>query len=644
MQQKILTSTLVNIDSSFRNINPKNIYISNDKTTLPLNPLIINKNIVTFNYPNHNLQVGDNIMIQNIVGFNKIISNEIYLINNFNYAIINLIEDNMINDDALTENLYININIFDILIESSLMNNIPINNLIGIKNSLIYNDIPVKYTTILTKISTILNLNYKNCIFIQLYTEYINNNIDYYCINQTFIIEYLHINGIPLGYLNADYPINNINYQSSYDVYNIIDNNTFTIQLKVKAYDNTLIGVGGDNVKINKIINSIDGFPDANNYTINIKKFFTNVIDIKLISSEFPYIDLLIKSNINDKLYWKTIEGGDIINSITIDEGSYTTTQLINKLKKLMPSFIITLEDNINLISFSYYKNINLSNCISVILNDPINYILNIHHPKNILNVNDIITISKSTLVTFKIISSNNNQIYAIDSSYINNTFTIIEVIKETNSYNVILGAKNNITISLINYESNGGEGINIQIPSKFSFLFNKNDTIGSELGFLNVGSIYSVTDFKYTITNSDKYINNINLNSVGNSITYNNGFFNMVGKYNYFLMYLNNIEYIYSNNNINKSAFAKILLNGNPGDILFNSFVEQPNNLYDKNFPIPSLSRFIISFLYPDGNNVLFRNINHSFTLKITEEKILNTNNYLNSTKLLLHNNDYNK
>ena len=258
--------------------------------------------------------------------------------------------------------------------------------------------------------------------------------------------------------------------------------------------------------------------------------------------------------------------------------------------------------------------------------------------------MNDIITISKSTLVTFKIISSNNNQIYAIDSNYINNTFTIIEVIKETNSYNVILGAKNNITITLINYESNGGEGINIQIPSKFSFLFNKNDTIGSELGFLNVGSIYSITDFKYTITNSDKYINNINLNSVGNSITYNNGFFNMVGKYNYFLMYLNNIEYIYSNNNINKSAFAKILLNGNPGDILFNSFVEQPNNLYDKNFPIPSLSRFIISFLYPDGNNVLFRNINHSFTLKITEEKILNTNNYLNSTKLLLHNNDYNK
>uniref|UniRef100_A0A6C0H945 Uncharacterized protein n=1 Tax=viral metagenome TaxID=1070528 RepID=A0A6C0H945_9ZZZZ len=643
MQHKILTSTLVNIDSSFRNINPKNIYISNNKTKLPLNPLIINKNIVTINYPNHNLQVGDNIMIQNVIGFNKIISNEIYLLNNFNYAIINLLEDNMIDNSASTENLYINIHIYGNLIESSIINNIPINNLIGIKNSLIFKNIPFKYTAILTKVASILNLNYKNCIFIQLYTEYTNNNIDYYCINQTFIIEYLHINGVPLGYLNADYPINNINFQSSYDVYKIIDNDTFMIHLKVDAYNNNLIGAGGDNIKINKIINSINGYPDANNYTINIKKTFTNVIDIKLVSSEFPYTDLLIKSNINDKLYWKTIEGGDIINIITIDEGSYTTTQLLNKLQKLMPSFIITIENNINLISFSYYNNINLPNCISVVLNDPINYILNIYHPKNILNVNDIITISKSTLITFKIVSSNNTQIYAIDGSYINNSFTITEIIKETNSYNVILGARNNITTSLINYESNGGEAINIRVPSKFSFLFNKNDTIGTELGFLNVGYMYSITDFKHTITNSDKYINDIQLNSIGNSIIYNNGFLNMVGKYNYFLMYLNNIEYIYSNNNINKPAFAKILLSGNPGDILFNTFVEQPNNLYDKSFPIPSLSSFDISFLYPDGNTVLFRNINHSFTLKIIEEKIQNNNTYLNSTKLL-YKNDSNK
>ena len=108
----------------------------------------------------------------------------------------------------------------------------------------------------------------------------------------------------------------------------------------------------------------------------------------------------------------------------------------------------------------------------------------------------------------------------------------------------------------------------------------------------------------------------------------------NFVGKYNYFLMYLNDIEYIYSNNNL-KSAFAKIQLSGNPGDILFNTFIETPNNIYYKGFPIPTLSDLTIKFIYPDGSRINFRNINHSFTLKITEELAQNDNTYLNSQNI---------
>jgi len=58
-QQKIIIETLINIDSSDRNINPKNICISNNKI-LPMNPIsLINSNELKFNYPNHNLQIGD---------------------------------------------------------------------------------------------------------------------------------------------------------------------------------------------------------------------------------------------------------------------------------------------------------------------------------------------------------------------------------------------------------------------------------------------------------------------------------------------------------------------------------------------------------------------------------------------------------
>ena len=62
------------------------------------------------------------------------------------------------------------------------------------------------------------------------------------------------------------------------------------------------------------------------------------------------------------------------------------------------------------------------------------------------------------------------------------------------------------------------------------------------------------------------------------------NGFMNLNGGYNYILMYLNDIEYIYTNTNLD-NAFAKILLSGNPGDILFNTFISQPLDLYSKTY-----------------------------------------------------------
>jgi len=44
------------------------------------------------------------------------------------------------------------------------------------------------------------------------------------------------------------------------------------------------------------------------------------------------------------------------------------------------------------------------------------------------------------------------------------------------------------------------------------------------------------------------------------------------------------------------------------------------------------TLSDIAVSFVYPDGTPINFRNLNHSFTLKITEEKIQNNDTYINS------------
>jgi len=652
-EKTIISSTLLNIDSSFRNIKPKHIYNSNNFYLSP-DPIefIQNSNIITINYPNHDFVIGDNIIIQNVTGIIKILHNALYLVNNLKYVILN-IENNeiSINYTNYIDKLYTRIELVGKQNTPYFINNITFNSLIGIKvvflaNDILINDNVKKLAYDLYNSFDEKTLNTK-FLFIELYIPYVDlNNNNYFLIKDIFKISYLHINGISLGYLNANYPINDYYYQSSYMISNIVNANQFQITLNYKSYNSNM--GGGNNIQIYKILNSLIGYPDSNNYVINLKKTFNNVIDIELVSTELPYVDIVVKYNINDKLYWKHIEDGNYIYTIQLDEGFYTPITLYNSLKLKMNAiprinsyssyliynnFDIDFEAEIHKITFKPYNLTNLPNCLSIRLNSIDNdqfYILNVNHKNNLVDINDYITISNCTNVTFRD-STNVNQINSIDASYFNKIHKVYAINLENQTYDIILGKKTEITITLTNYDSAGGENIIVKSKTKVSFLFNKSDTLGVLLGFLNVASDYAITDFKSEISNDETYINTINLNSVGNTINYTNGFFNLSGNYNYILMYINDIEYLYSNNDL-APAFAKILLTGNPGDILFNTFVQQPKNIYSKSFPIMTLSDIAVSFVYPDGTPINFRNLNHSFTLKITEEKIQNNDTYINS------------
>jgi hypothetical protein len=229
-----------------------------------------------------------------------------------------------INYTKYNSSLYINIDIVGSLTESNIINNIPFNNIIGYKKIILANDIPLKYINlsiknIVTVLKTFYNLTFtdpeytdvidylnQNALFVELPIDYLNLQNSYRNINQVFKISYNHIGGIMLGYLNANYPISYTNYQSNYNITNVIDINNFQITLNNYSYGN--IKGGGKNVQVMKIINSITGYPDANNYVINLKKSFNNVVKIDLVSMEIPYVDLAITKGVNDSLYWKHIE------------------------------------------------------------------------------------------------------------------------------------------------------------------------------------------------------------------------------------------------------------------------------------------------------------------------------------------------
>ena len=87
---------LLNIDSKFRNKIPKNIY-STQQIKLPTDPIQTTKdsNIIKVNYPNHNLKIGDRIIIQNVYGNMKTQNNCLYFLNNYKYAILSFSNHNI---------------------------------------------------------------------------------------------------------------------------------------------------------------------------------------------------------------------------------------------------------------------------------------------------------------------------------------------------------------------------------------------------------------------------------------------------------------------------------------------------------------------------------------------------------------------
>jgi hypothetical protein len=639
----------VNIDSRFRNINPLNV-VEMEPNYLPSNPLEISPGsfIVKLNVNENIYNVGDKIIIQNIQKNPIILNNCIYLINNYNYYMVNLdnhgIPTTGYKLDNVTKITYsVNVKSFEALdITDRVIGNIPINSILGLHDIYLYNnDETFLPNTIKNIIINELNITTEqlisNYFFIKLPFNYINVNqvgtttvfTDFYNINKIFEFIFTNIGGIELQYLNSNYPINNQQYNPYQEIVSIGDKYIeFKITLDGTFYEKN----GGDKVIIGKVINTIEGYPEANNYTIYLKKTFTDVFSLELVSSEYPFV----YNNVNtkNKLYWKYLEDGEYIYSISINEGFYYADSLLlilkekmNKIERVFSTikdivyteFDITYNSDSEEFKFYAYKtnllpySLTLEQDLS--LGSQVLKLI-IKQSNNYVSVGDKITIE------------NSSDIGDISSTLINTSHTIYSINREASTYTVILVTS--LFLENTNLKGDGGAKITIRTPVFVSFLFNYNDTIGDLLGFKYVGQENSITKYNHITSNKDDYIIPTIYNSVG-TISTSENYFNFRGLNNYILMYLNDYENLYTTNNFNNS-FSKILMDGTPGDTLFNTFIGAPL-VFD--IPLKTLNELKISYLYPDGTSPDFRNKEHSFTLKIVERISRPTRTGLNSMKM---------
>lgn len=619
----------VNIDSSNRNRIPKNILDMNFYN-LDSNPLFFKQdsNKVIVKQTNHPFVGDDKIIMSNVISLFVILKNPFQLTANSPFVKINH------PNHGLTDILTKFFQIF-ILIENAIGNAM---------NGTYINEIPIslinKKQQVYLRINNtdVINPNY---YFIKLP---VNSKQNYTDTNNNIKLTYLNLEGIPLYYLNANYPLNQDRYVGYHVISSIIDSNSYEITINSPAVrDTTSGGFGGNNIVVQKIINTIEGYPQQNQYTINLGKTFTSVKKIKILSTIFPITEKIVKnisngSNQNNYFYWELLDDGDIIYSTTITAGNYDIPSLITELTSQIQKIsrptitLLSINDGTNSpIEYNNYNQVSISiDSITDIFT--IQFFTNVTLSQAITKSNLIYTdnhdriqinqLNHNRIVGDIVILSNAISTDNIPASILNNSFTIESII-DNNNYIVKLPLYNSDSSSI----TRGGNLITISMPIKARLLFNQSNTLGQILGFRNVGQSTSITQFLYEIKNNIPYENDFVLDETGisqliDSNTIKNNLIN-----------LSNVSYIYmvcpiilneNSDNLNivtnniKNVMAKINLYGEIGSYIYDSFILLIN---DFDIPVPSISELQFSFVRPDGSLYDFNNIDHSFVLEITED-----------------------
>ena len=629
------------------------------------------------NSSNNNLQDSDNITLTGLNNYTNIINSDIVVLSSDTlttlYGTLTTTTNIIFTDQSTYVKICLNPNIYTSNL-TTMINKIPLYDFSNVMvtitgfqgstqyvaggHSLYFGNIPINdlnnmFQIYLYNPSTGTAMQYDgNSFFINLPSIFNASFITppttdtFFNIGYNISFQFNHICGIPINYINAQYPLNNnfiLGYQSVYSA----NNNGFYIKLNKPWLGDNVGNPAGTNFGGNLIyysqINQIyTGYPYPNNYTINLRRSYKKVIQMCIINSIFPATEYVFDNTYftNTTLYWQNKNDGSYIYSINITPGTYDTVGLkaeieaqIQSTKKSLPQNIsqsitgiqsqysiynyITIDfntnNNITTLS-SYNKYIFLTppiTNISLLLTNSIpSYSITINQPGHNMAIGDIITFSGMIDIVFTISTIS----YGILASDLNSQFTVNTVV-DSNTYTIVLSNTNLINNPTITC-TDGGYNVTGLVNAEFRLLFNRNNTMGANIGFRNVGDSMSITSYNTVIQNIDPYYNEPIINQYGVPTNFNSGRINL-NRSNYIqincenmLTKLNQLSDKQATSVIGKINCSKIK-NGN----YYDTFVYMPLNFYT---PI-DLYKLNLSFYDPSGNLINFGLADHSFVLEIT-------------------------
>lgn len=633
----------LNIDSRMRNKTP--LYADLDYVSLPNNPLeltfgsnelfIKTNNLI-------NINVNDKISLIGLYNSSKNLQldeNFFEFTENSHYVKINyphtLYFENVEEAKNFTnKDLFVELVGLSETINKNFINNIPTSTLNTLQQVYLYNP---------------ENDDFSNdYFFIKLFRPFSGKYFDIN-FNKNFIFKlvYFYNYGIPNNKILSQYPINSSTNQG-YLLVKKIKKNGIVIDITKKANFNykvlgNIVKYGGSNICISKIDELVRGNPSPTEYDVTLNSTYNNVIMVKLISSEFPVLNKLVygcQNNIqntnNNKLYWENLDDGNIIYSISIDQGNYTMEKLITLIEnKVADTQRQTTEllgnyNKKNIIKIEYYEGnheIKFLSYKEADINDPFidvivvdstagNYKIKIYHKNHHLFKSDIIIISNALSYS------------GFLSETLNGKHSIYEIIDD-DYYYIYLENVNRYPNSYIeqSVEFSGGNSVKFLVSNYFRLRFDFYDTLGAFFGFRNLGNNKSISVFDTVISNRQLYR--------GEYLDESLMCLNQENKYVIKTIDLKDDNYIYmtcntpnlSSNVLNqmitnskiKNVFSKIQMHHNiniVNNTIYNSFVCNPSYIHN---PIQELKELTFNFYDRYGNPLYYYDFEHSFTLEIT-------------------------
>lgn len=437
-----------------------------------------------------------------------------------------------------------------------------------------------------------------------------------------FRLRFLSISNIPLNHINSQYPISPVHVHG-YHIIKDTHKDGYTIDIGIHSI--TTNHGGGKCVTIGSVECVNPAYPNPNCYSIDIGHTYHNIVSARMVSSEIPNTERIIKcapdKRANNKIYWNTVADGDTVYHLNVPAGNYTPVELAEAIEQQFAKtprgddpksghvVKVTIDTQTDEVKFSMFRKsaliepiINVSPPIPLDPDQPMDpaahYVVLIEHP------NHGMMDGGEEIIIQGMISHLGILVDVLNGSH------VVTNIVDDDHYEITLPSLNLLSDR---EETRGGASVLVYVPELFRLMFNKPDTLGPILGFRNYGDPMSVTPYKYVVSNKDLYAHEPIDDHMCLPKYAHNHALKMCGD-NYIIMVAEPLETFTSIGPI-KNAFAKILLCDLPGRVLFNTFVPTVHHFKD---PLHELSSLDIKFYTPDGYLFDFSGCDHSFTIEL--------------------------